>query len=725
MSIEKINIMNIKRLFTIFVFLILPGLVFAQKGVVNNGAKIIITGSAILDIEGGSEAGYTNKTSGSDHGRINLEGKIILSGNWINNASADSVFINPGSNGEVHFSGSSNQDIGGSGFTSFEKVVINNSNGITLGNDIVLYGDLSLDNGNILLGSNNLTLSTSSHITGTPSATKMIIATGGGELRKRFSGTGSFTFPIGDNSGTNEYSPAVLEFTSGAFGSFAYAGISLTDSKHANNGSLTDYLSRYWSVTQNNINGFSCNVTFTYLDDDINGTESNIYGGQWENPNWIKLNTANTTNNQLTGTVNNFSDFTGGESSEFSISVSMTDDGEITEGSEDGEVITVTLTGGTFVDPLTTGNWFLTNLPDGITKGALVRTDATHATIALSGNRTTDYDSDITNLILSINTDEVNDTSGADITTNTGVTFVANDESVTISHTGLDENNLNGAVIGIKLANKTFTDATLVLANFTINNVPLGTTKNIISYEGADTATITLAFDGTDFDTDITNFSITIDASELAYGSDITSNYLVITAVVEPGTLTISHTGLTEENLDEAVIGLALTEVTFIDATLNPDNFTLNNAPAGTGVDTVIYLDSTHATLAVEFDGTVFNDTIYDFSITIGSIELTGLDDLESNDLVISPVTGISPYPEALGINMYSFENRIFIECSDPEKLKEVAIYNILGSELIRRKLDKNPVNEIRLDTPGNYYIIRVYTTDNKIYNKKLLIYLR
>jgi len=98
--------MNIKRVFIISIFLILSGLVFAQKGVINSGAKIIITGNAILDIEGGSEAGYTNKTSGSDHGRIDLDGKIILTGNWVNNASADSVFINPGSNGQVHFPGS-------------------------------------------------------------------------------------------------------------------------------------------------------------------------------------------------------------------------------------------------------------------------------------------------------------------------------------------------------------------------------------------------------------------------------------------------------------------------------------------------------------------------------------------------------------------------------------------------------------------------------------------
>jgi hypothetical protein len=89
-------------------------------------------------------------------------------------------------------------------------------------------------------------------------------------------------------------------------------------------------------------------------------------------------------------------------------SISMTDDGEITEGNEDGEIITVTLTGGTFVDPLTTDNWSLTNLPAGITKGALVRTDATHATITLNGNRTTDYDVDITDLTLAINSADKN-----------------------------------------------------------------------------------------------------------------------------------------------------------------------------------------------------------------------------------------------------------------------------------------------------------------------------
>jgi len=1065
--IEKTNIMNIKRVFTISVFLILSGFVFAQKGVVNSGAKIIITGNAILDIEGGSEAGYTNETSGSDHGRIDLDGKIILTGDWTNNASGGNVLIDLDGDGEVIFSGSSTQNIGGSGVTDFEKLKLNNSGGLILGEDIYINGYLTFETGKITIGNYNLTLGTSSDIL-QYSDSKFIVASGTGELRKEFSAPGSFLYPVGDNSGTVEYSPAKLNFFSGTFGGSAYAGVNVTDSKHANNTSTTDFLSRYWTVNQNNISGFSCGVTLYYKDTDINGTENNIYCGQWESPNWIKLNSANTTNNQLTGTVNTFSDFTGGENSEFSISVSMTDDGlipeaaengeeivvtltneefvgsldagnwtidnltpgvtkgtvtrdsdtqatitlsgnrtidydsditnvtvtigvdelvfstsdlvagtgvtlianndaesiaisddgiyegsedgenitvilsggtfvgsltpsnwtlsnlpggvtknsvtrnsatqvtitlsgnrttdydtditdlevsiadseidehsgndisistgvtfsatvessilvhagltesnlngalielelvnetfndvtldktnfslnnappgtlvdavnyintdtatvtlafngidfdidytdfsitisagelsgagsvtsntltitanieaatavithaglteenlntadidftfsaetfadatldpanfilgnapdgttvnavawnsttnatvtlafdgtdfdnnitnfyivvgaievsggssvasstlpitatdddesismtddsEITEGNEDSEIITVTLTGGTFVDPLTTGNWVLTNLPAGIAKGALVRTDATHATLALTGNRTTDYDSDITNLMLSITTDEINDTSGADITTNTGVTFIANYESVTISHIGLDENNLNGAVVGIKLSNETFKDNSLDLANFTINNVPPGTTNNAISYEGADTATITLAFDGTDFDIDYDFFSVTIDESELSGLTALTSNELVIVAIDEPGVLTISHTGLTEGNLDNADLSLTLDQETFADASLIPTNFTLFNVPAGVSIGVVTYLSSTTATLTLVFDGTDFDSNISDFNISISAAELTGTVDLTSNNLVIS-----------------------------------------------------------------------------------------
>jgi hypothetical protein len=61
-----------------------------------------------------------------------------------------------------------------------------------------------------------------------PDATKMIIASGTGELRKTFTAAGSFTYPIGDNVGTAEYSPATLTFSGTPSG---YAGVTSTKCK--------------------------------------------------------------------------------------------------------------------------------------------------------------------------------------------------------------------------------------------------------------------------------------------------------------------------------------------------------------------------------------------------------------------------------------------------------------------------------------------------------------
>ncbi|MBM4168931.1 MAG: T9SS type A sorting domain-containing protein [Ignavibacteria bacterium] len=142
----------------------------------------------------------------------------------------------------------------------------------------------------------------------------MIVATGSGELRKTFTGTGSFTFPVGDNTGTAEYSPVTLNFTSGSFSS-AYAGVKLANSKHPNNTSSTDYINRYWTVSSSGISSFSCDASFVYVAADVEGTESNLYCGSWGGSSWTLLNAVNTGTKTLSGTVSSFSDFTGGETS--------------------------------------------------------------------------------------------------------------------------------------------------------------------------------------------------------------------------------------------------------------------------------------------------------------------------------------------------------------------------------------------------------------------------
>ena len=77
----------------------------------------------------------------------------------------------------------------------------------------------------------------------------MIVATGSGELRKEFSAVGSFTFPLGDTSGTAEYSPVSITVNSASAFSSAYVGANLVDTVHPNNSSGTNFLSRYWKST--------------------------------------------------------------------------------------------------------------------------------------------------------------------------------------------------------------------------------------------------------------------------------------------------------------------------------------------------------------------------------------------------------------------------------------------------------------------------------------------
>ena len=107
-------------------------------------------------------------------------------------------------------------------------------------------------------------------------------------------------------------------------------------------------------------------------------------------------------------------------------SISITDDGNLWEGAENGEVITVTLIGGTFEDTITPANWTVANLPDGVTLGSVERVDAHRVNIKLSGNSTKDYDTDITNVSVSCSTSEYADsTGGGPLAADTGVTIRA------------------------------------------------------------------------------------------------------------------------------------------------------------------------------------------------------------------------------------------------------------------------------------------------------------
>ncbi len=220
--------------------------------------------------------------------------------------------ITLGAGSEVTYYGSS-AIILGTTPTAYSYLRINNSGGVALGTSVAVNNALTLMNGLLTLGSNNLTLGPSATIAGSPSVSNMVVADGSGQLIKQFSdgveATHNFTFPVGDNTGTAEYSPVTLDFTSGSFSS-ASAGVKLVNSQHPN--PLlppVDYINRFWTVSQSGISSFSCDTKFKYVDADIVGTESNLYTLKYDNPNWVPFGLVNTATNELSATVTSFSDF--------------------------------------------------------------------------------------------------------------------------------------------------------------------------------------------------------------------------------------------------------------------------------------------------------------------------------------------------------------------------------------------------------------------------------
>lgn len=242
-----------------------------------------------------------------------VNGTLTVAGTGI--FSLNGFSLTYGSSSTVEYAGSSAQTTNSTELPSSggpNSLTVNNSNGVTLGGNVNIAGNLTLTNGLLKLGGNDLTLGTLATIAGTPSSTSMVVATGAGQLRKAFAAAGNFLFPVGDNTVTAEYSPVTLNFASGTFETGNYAGVNLVNAKYPDDPNIGSYLNRYWNIAQSGITDFSCNATFQYLVGDISGTESLIYCVKANVVPFIAYNLANTTDHQLTANgLTSFSTFTG------------------------------------------------------------------------------------------------------------------------------------------------------------------------------------------------------------------------------------------------------------------------------------------------------------------------------------------------------------------------------------------------------------------------------
>lgn len=267
--------------------------------------QMIVTNGTTMWIKPGTGVTSNDQLILQTGGTLNNEGTVILKSNLANLNSGDN---NLGS-GAVVFSGSTGQSI--SGQNVIQNLTVSNSAGVTVAGNTFVNGILTLNNGIATLGNFNLTLGSAATVAGSPSGGSMVAATGNGQMRKQFSGIGSFTFPVGDFTGTADYSPVTLAFSSGTFGSGNSVGVNLKDEQFP--GTTTSYITRYWNVSQSGITGFSCNATFQYLLPDVAGTESDIFSFKVDPilP-WTAYNATSGASRQLTAHgLSSFGTFTG------------------------------------------------------------------------------------------------------------------------------------------------------------------------------------------------------------------------------------------------------------------------------------------------------------------------------------------------------------------------------------------------------------------------------
>ena len=116
MAIDSVraNLINTLLYFGVIFLCITNSFSFSQN-VVNNGNNIVVSQGAYVVIA----RDYINLNS-NGNGQVDLDGTMLIDGNWINNA-ANTVFTNtePVPDGKVVLRGASPQFIGGSMYTYF------------------------------------------------------------------------------------------------------------------------------------------------------------------------------------------------------------------------------------------------------------------------------------------------------------------------------------------------------------------------------------------------------------------------------------------------------------------------------------------------------------------------------------------------------------------------------------------------------------------------------
>ena len=249
----------------------------------NIHAQTVVTSGSSLVIAAGGKLVSTQNLIVNSGGNLDVKGMLNLKKDLLNLNTSDDL-----GTGTVEFSGNRNQIL--TGQNRMQNVTVSYSSWLSLGGHTTINGIMTLLNGKVTLGDNNLSLTATGTFAGTPSVNAMIIPTGTGQVFKEVAaGFAGITFPVGDTTGTDEYSPVILSFTNLVVPSpnTALIGLNLFNHKYPDPGITGNYLNRYWTLSSNGFSSFNCNATFLFLPGDVTGTQEVLSCTKVNPPPWV------------------------------------------------------------------------------------------------------------------------------------------------------------------------------------------------------------------------------------------------------------------------------------------------------------------------------------------------------------------------------------------------------------------------------------------------------
>lgn len=310
---------------------------FANSTVTNNSVtghtgagKIELTGGSVahsvngtgpftnleLDDAFGANMGANFTVSGTlslTNGALDVNTRTLtLNGPAINQASGS---LTTSTSSVLSFGPNTNANTGlyiPSSVANLSNLTLNiaSTNKLSLNSSITLNAagaGLTLTSGRVFLGNNDLTLLSTTTISG-GSVNSYVIADSyagyTGELRKTIptSGFAAFTFHIGEESNTvADYSPMAITFNSNS--TVRVIGVKVYDDTHPDNntgGATAHWASRYWEVSDNQagVGSYSyTSMSLTYstaAPTDVNGTAGSFRLNQWDGTAWAELTSTHT-----------------------------------------------------------------------------------------------------------------------------------------------------------------------------------------------------------------------------------------------------------------------------------------------------------------------------------------------------------------------------------------------------------------------------------------------